>query len=375
MLEIPLDSTGSAIAFHPEGSRLVAADEDGNVSLWDISSLKARTHAIEFTEFVQEARFTPSGEYLIVNADDYNVWKFPAEQVGQIHDGTQGQTILTAESLTYDTAISPDSSWVAVVELDTENAQKNRGTLVSMDGSTQFTLEHGGEVTGVEFTSDSEHVATSGVDGLVRFWSTSSGEPEFELDNSETVYSLAISPAGSLAAAGLDGRITLWDVDTKQSVTDLEQAGDIVSLAFSADGSLLTTGSSEGTILLWSVDGNRLTQLGSTLYMTSSPRFLSFSPDQGRLAGGDAANFAYLWDTRTVEEISRIPHGNAVTSVSFSPDGAQLFTVSRKVVRVWDLSAISFLPKDRLIETACSYLTGSLAEEKLAVCSNVSEDN
>ena len=97
--------------------------------------LNARSHTIEFTEFVQEARFTPSGEYLIVNADDFNVWKFPIDQVDQISDGTQGEIILTAQSLTYDTAISPDSEWVAVVELDTENAQKNRGTLVSVDGS------------------------------------------------------------------------------------------------------------------------------------------------------------------------------------------------------------------------------------------------
>ena len=150
------------------------------------------------------------------------------------------------------------------------------------------------------------------------------GEAEFELDNSEKVYSLAISPAGSLAAAGLDSRTAIWDVDTQQSVTDLDQAGDIVSLAFSADGSLLATGSSEGIVLLWSVDGNTLTQLDGTLYMAGSPRCLSFSPDQKWLAGGDATNFAYLWDTRTLQELARIPHGNAVTSVSFSPDGAKI---------------------------------------------------
>ncbi len=373
MLEIPLDSTGSAIAFNPERTRIVAADEDGNVSIWDISMLSARSHTIEFTEFVQEARFTPSGEYLIVNADDFNVWKFPAEQVGQISDGSQGEIILTAESLTYDTAISPDSEWVAVVELDTENAQKNRGTLVSVGGSIQYPLEHGGEVTGVEFTSDSEHVATSGVDGLIRFWSTSSGESAFELDNSEKVYALAISPAGSLAAAGLDSRTVIWDVDTRQSVTGLEQAGDIVSLAFSADGSLLATGSSEGIVLLWSVDGNTLTPLDGTLYMAGSPRYLSFSPDQEWLAGGDATNFAYLWDTRSLQEMARIPHGNAVTSVSFSPDGTQLYTVSRKVVRAWDLSAIPLLPSDRLIEIACSYLTSG-SDEELNICSNEAID-
>ena len=140
MLEIPLDVNGSAISFNQNADTIVAADENGNVSIWDISILKSRTGFIEFTEFVREARFTPSGEYLIVNADDYNVWKIPAEQVGQFTDGTKGDIILTAESLTYDTAISPDSNWVAVVELDTEDTQKNRGTLVSIDGDVQYPL-------------------------------------------------------------------------------------------------------------------------------------------------------------------------------------------------------------------------------------------
>ena len=156
-------------------------------------------------------------------------------------------------------------------------------------------------------------------------------------------------------------------------MTDLEQAGDIASLAFSADGSLLATGSSEGIVLLWRVDGNTLTQLDGTLYMAGSPRFLSFSPDQNWLAGGDATNFAYLWDTRSLQELARIPHGNAVTSVSFSPDGTQLYTVSRKVVRAWDLSAIPLLPSDRLIEIACSYLARG-SDEELNICSNEAID-
>jgi WD40 repeat protein len=374
ILEIPLDSTGSAISFNPDRTRIVAADEDGNLSIWDISALSARSQTIEFTEFVQQARFTPSGELLIVNADDFNVWKFPADQVHEIHDTTQGEVILTAESLTYDMAISPDSQWVAVVELDTENAQKNRGTLVRVDGSNPMPLLHGGEVTGVEFSSDGRLVATSGVDGFIRLWSTSSGQPAFTLDNSETIYSLAVSPAGSLAAAGLDGRTAVWDLETRQPLTDLAQAGDIVSLAFSADGSLLATGSSEGSILLWSVEGTNLTQIEGMLLMAGSPRDLSFSPDRAWLAGGDATNFAYLWDLKKVQEIARIPHGNAVTSVSFSPDGTQLLTVSRKVVRVWDLSALSLLPSEKLVEIACSYLDGNDSDELQNVCSTVPDD-
>ena len=110
-LEFPLDANGSAISFNKDGTRIVAADEDGNVSIWDTSMLKARLGYIEFPEFVRHARFTPTGELLVVNADDYNVWALPGDRINEINNGTEGRVILSTESLTYETAISPDSKW------------------------------------------------------------------------------------------------------------------------------------------------------------------------------------------------------------------------------------------------------------------------
>lgn len=385
LLEIPLDSTGSAISFNQDATRLVAADEDGNIGLWDISFLKARTSYIAFTEFVREVRFTPSGEFLIVNSDDFNVRRIPADQFDQFQDGTAGEVILTTESLSYDTAISPDSQWVAVVELDTENAQKNQGTLISIDGQTSFTLKHGGEVTGVAFTNDSKLVATSGVDGSIRFWDVKTGQQQFHLDNGELVYSLAISPAGTYVAAGLDGKIKLWNLDTREPVIDLAQVGDIGRLAFNADGTLLATGSGEGTVMIWKAAGSSFEQAGNSLRVNGSPRALAFSSDSKLLAGGGSTSFAYVWDVETMQEMARIAHGNPVTSVSFSPDGEELLTVSRKVVRVWDLNSIQLVPRSDLISFACSHLVSNLSreawslffgeEEYRPICADVPEEN
>jgi len=90
---------------------------------------------------------------------------------------------------------------------------------------------------------------------------------------------------------------------------------------------------------------------------------LAFSPDNKWLAGGGSTSYAYLWDTNSAQEMARIPHGNPITSVSFSPDGTQLFTVSRKVVRIWDIYAIPLVSKDELISHACSYLVTNLSME------------
>ena len=366
VLEIPLSANGSAIAFNQDGTRIVAADEDGNISIWDISQLKARIAYIEFTEFVREARFTPSGESLIINADDFNIWKIPADQIDHFMNGTKGEKILTARSLTYETAISPDSQWVAAVELDTEDTQNNRGTLVSTDGGMAIPLEHGGEVTDVGFTNDSKLVTTSGADGRIVFWDVQSGERQFEINNLEPVISTAISPNGTMIAAGLHDKIKIWDFSAKEEVSpELMQQGDIVSVVFSPDGSMLATGSSDGSVILWKADGNTFTQMGATIIITGARRMLlAFSPDSKWLAGG-SLGFAYLWDTATVQEFARIPHGsNPVTSVSFTNGGTQFLTVSRKIVRIWDVAAIPQVFDDQLIEFACSHLTFNLGQDE-----------
>ena len=362
MLEFPLEANGSAVSFNQDATRIVAADEDGNISIWDISMLSTRLGYMAFPEFVHEARLTPSGEYLVVNADDYHIWKIPAEQIGQITDGTQGQAIYTARSLTYDTVISPDSKWVAAMEYDSTREENNRAVLISLDGSKVFPLEHGGQVTGIAFDKDSKLVATTGPNAFVSFWDVETGEKQTqEFKHDGVVYSLAMSPTDTLAAVGLRGKIVIWDVSTGEPIAEVAQSGDIIRLAFSQDGKWLASASSEGAIFIWNVEDRSFTQHGNPLQTGGIPQTLAFGPGDQWLASGGTSGFAYLWDIATTQEMARIPHYDVVTGVSFSLDGSQLYTVSRKVVRIWDVASIRLVPKDQLIPFACSHLISNLS--------------
>jgi WD40 repeat protein len=363
ILEIPLDGNGAAISFNKDNSRIIVTDDTGNIDIWDVSALKSRVGYIKFTEFAREARFTPSSEFLIVNADDYNVWKIPAGKTGEIKNETKRESILTAESLTYNTAISPDSQWVAAVEFDTDDATKNRGMLVSIDGKNVRPLEQGGKLAAIGFTSDSKLVATAGaLDGLIVFWDVQTGIEKFNLENLGSLYSMAISPTGTFLAAGLHDSIKIWNWSTKETIASLDQTGDIVTVAISQDGKMLATGSSEGTIILWDINGNVFKQRGQTMNVSGPPRMLAFNPKGTLLAAGGSQGFAYLWDTAKTQEVARIPHGsNPVNSVTFSIDGTQLYTASRKVVRIWDVSLIHFVPKDELVQYACSHLVANFS--------------
>jgi WD40 repeat protein len=239
--------------------------------------------------------------------------------------------------------------------------------LVSLDGETQFPLPHRGEVTGIAFDADSKFVATAGLNGFISLWDTTNGEKQPSImDNSEPVYSLAFSPKGKLAAAGLHNKTKIWDLTTHEPLRDLTQKGDIISVIFSQDGNWLATGSAEGTVLLWRVEGASFNQRGGPLRLNGRPQILSFSPDNRWLVGGSSSGFANLWDTATVQEVARIPHNDPVTGVSFSLDGLQLLTVSRKVVRIWNVAAIPLIPQDQLITSACSHLTNNLSQDNWA---------
>ncbi|MFT3893801.1 MAG: TIR domain-containing protein [Anaerolineales bacterium] len=364
MIQFALGGHGSAIAFNQDATRIVAGNENGDVSIWDISSLANRIANIEFPEFAHEARFSPSGEYLIVNTDDYKIWSIPAKDIIQVKDGTKGSPILTAVSLTYSTAISPNSKWIAAVEFDSSNAQNNQGILVSSDGKTKFQLRHGGEVSGVSFSSDSKLVATSGINGLITFWNVSDGEKQFDLNNGERFHSLGISPIQNLAVAGLHDKIFIWDIVTQKQISELSQKGDIDSLAFSNDGKWFASGSSEGSIRLWKVDGDAFSPVGEQIPLNGEPLFLTFSPDNHWLAGGSSLGYAHLWDIATGQEMNRIYHSDQVTSVAFSPDSPLLLTVSRKVVRIWNITALPMISTDKLIPYACSHLISNLSKDE-----------
>ncbi len=269
----------------------------------------------------------------------------------------QGNAIISANALTYDLAISPDSKWVVTGERD-----NRRAILYNLETEQTTQLNHGARVLGVAFNPDNSFIATSGENAMVTVWDVNSGEKEFDLENPSSVLSIAYQPGGTHLAAGLHNGIMIWDTETQEQVRTLLQAGDINAVAYSHDGTLLATASSEGTIRIWDATENYSEQ--SLLRMNGQALTLTFSPDDRWLAAGGTSTFAYLWDISLGEEVSRLPHSEAVSSVSFSEDGKLLATVSRKVVQFWDIPALPLVPRSELIEVACSHLTANISESE-----------
>ena len=361
MMQIPLAAEGAGLAFNADSTRIAVGDQKGNLSLWDTSYLQARLNSIEFPEYVHEALFSPSGEWLIANTDEKLVWQFPANQVQEITSTEQGTSIISAEMLTYDLDISPDSNWVAVGERD-----KERAILYNLETAESTVLDHGAKVLGVAFNQDSSLVATSGENSRVTIWNLGTGKRKFDFENPSTVFSVAFQPNGTHLVAGMQNKAIVWDIETQEQVLGLLQAGEIDKVAYSDDGIWLATASSDGTVYVWNAEAN-YSEEPIILHLNGQPLALDFSPDNRWLAAGGSSTFAYLWDISLGEEVSRLPHSEAVTSVSFSSDGKLLATVSRKTVQFWDVPALPLVSTSELITVACSHLTANISESEWEV--------
>jgi WD40 repeat protein len=374
MLEIPTEGIGISMYPSKDGTRLYTVDDLGNIHIWDISKLTARTAVVKFSDFAHEAVFNSTGEWLLVNTDDSHAWRIKTDELPGIGPdvlgNTVGASIFKVPSLTYEMAISPNSKWVAAVEYDETFDENNHVVLTNLASHEQTNLNNEGvEVTGVAFTPDSKTLISSAVNSKIYFWDVETGKVLFNLENPQPVDSVAVSPSGKWVAAGLDSGMVVWDLTTKTQVMKWDEPVGAVSVAFSKDGNWLAIGGDDNDVYLWKIQNGTFTPADDSLPANGTVNTIAFSPDGRWIVGGDSASLVYIWDLSTLDELTRIPHPDEVTSVSFSPDGKELVTVARKTVQMWDISKLSLIKKDDLITTACSHLLYNLDETEWEIVS------
>jgi WD40 repeat protein/transcriptional regulator with XRE-family HTH domain len=204
---------------------------------------------------------------------------------------------------------------------------------------------HTTSVLSVEFSPNSQILASGNFDGSVQLWNVATGRPighplTGHLGPLDSAYSVAFSPDGNTVASGNDyGTVLLWNVATGRQIGRLfiahhtTHSYSFMSVAFSPDGKTLAAINNNGSsVLLWNVATGR--PIGHT-----GAGFVAFSPDGKTAASVSADGTLRLSDVATGRPTGHPLHTGFVFPVAFGPEDKTLATADiNGTVQLWDVA-------------------------------------
>jgi uncharacterized caspase-like protein len=159
--------------------------------------------------------------------------------------------------------------------------------------------------------------------------------------HSERVTAVTFSPDGmTLASGSWDGTVKLWDVQGGEEKKTLRvNGGHVCSIAFGPDSRILATGSEDCMVKLWDTHTGELKR--TLKGHIEEVWWVAFSPDGKTLASGSMDSTVKTWDVATGKGKRTLSgHLGSVLVVAFSPDGKTLASGSSDgTVRLWEVNA------------------------------------
>ncbi|MCM2371887.1 WD40 domain-containing protein [Aporhodopirellula aestuarii] len=391
--EIPLvglghDSFVNAVAWSPDGERIISGGEDQTVRVWDSTSGRELETLRPHRGGVETLAFNHDGTRLASGGKEGSIAVFDmqrdsaafilSESVGEVTRvcwSPDGSQLLTGH---HDRWIEPH--FVALLWRGDQPGIVKRFPPLSLppiplgwsrlgnqllwpESASKLTFtdpESGTKVGGFEATNKKTIVAVSNdpsgsklaiaADDEIYVMDAASGEVLTQFrPHSAAIRDLNWSPDGHWIAAGSsDSNITISDSVSGQLRWRLSGHSDGVgSVTWSVDGQRLASGGDDRTIRIWDVQtGEQLRSLRGHSQMVSNVRW---HPDGNRLASADFDGTIKLWDTDLWREVLSLrAHVGGVNSLQWSPDGRRLASGSSDhTVTVWQAAGIDAAKSER----------------------------
>jgi WD40 repeat protein len=241
----------NAVSFSPDGEWLAGAGRDGNITLWNIAEGAIRHTLSGHVGEVESVAFSPDGARLASSGGQEG--KTGEVKVWEVDSGKALWSSSLKDRAAYNVA------WLS-------------------DGATLVTAAYG----------DGEGV---------QLWDATNGKVKRTLSAAETrrpVWSVAVSPDGTLiAAVGTDG-LRLWDANAARLVwkSAPEYNGFPTSIQFAPDGKTLVTCGFDGRLQIWAFGAFGVLRPAATLLTLAvdAPAAIAFTPEGFYVAAPEAAS-------------------------------------------------------------------------------------
>lgn len=306
------------IRFTPDNQRIIAAGEDGTLSFWPPPGKPAEPAWNPAAGPINGLAVSPDGTRLATahRTGQVRVWDFPGKHPVAELKGHR-QSVFRA-------AFSADGHYLASGSKDATL----RVWRLPDGAELQVPNEDHGYVTDVRFhPRDPNQLATSHNDRTVQQWRISAAG-KVELVRrlrgfSQTVSTLAYSRDGAFLAAGsYDRTVRVWNVETGQLATSRSTYIDCVrSIAFDRAGQLFT-GTKDGQIERWSLDGSDRTL--SIRGHDGPLSGLAFLHGNKAIASSGLDGAVRIWDVEDAAQLAQWQvAGEWVVALACAPDRTQ----------------------------------------------------
>ncbi|WP_088243513.1 eIF2A-related protein [Calothrix rhizosoleniae] len=341
-----------SVAFSPDRQRIVSGSNDRKLKLWDLKGNQIASFRAHDAGGVKSVAFSPDGQRIVSGSWDSTIrlWDLKGNPIGEPFQGHNGPVLSVAWNPDGQHIISSSSDkTLRIWDVDDDLSKSFQG--------------HDGQIFSVAFTPDGLNIITGGEDGMVRMWDLNGNQVSKPfIADKKGVKSIDISPNGKfIVTGGEDSIVRLWDLNGNpvgkpflghqigRPFQDVDCRG-VSSVVFSPDSKQIASGSSDGTVRLWDLQGDRLHppfQIATEfqVYNKSLQSYkhlicsVVFSPDGQFIAVASEDKTIGIWDLKG-DPVSKTfkGHSSAVRSVKFSPDGQLLLSGSSdKTLRLWDL--------------------------------------
>ncbi|MFK7744836.1 MAG: toll/interleukin-1 receptor domain-containing protein [Roseobacter sp.] len=366
-----------AVGFHPDGDRIVSADDKGSLRFWSADGTSLGAPWSGHLDMVQELSVHPAGAFVVTVGPDglqRTAWDGtpirPAlPQSDQIDSNTQFDSVAISPDGRYIVA-GADTGCVLIWDMQTPQRQPigldawqstytdapiieslafhpsgaffasgdDYGTITiwTLDGRRADAYNaHHAIINDIEFTPDGEYLISASADQTLASWLfEATQEDAYEVENctlpDDDWVQEAADDATQFEVESDANDIGFAPMRNPERLF-LGHDNEILSLAISPHGNLIASSGEDRTVRLWNLHGKPISR---PLVGHAGPIFdVAFSPDGTTLASASSDLSVRLWDLPP----AITAYENGIYHVAVSPDGQNIATVDDLLqVRLWD---------------------------------------
>ncbi|MBW7880651.1 MAG: TIR domain-containing protein [Anaerolineae bacterium] len=335
-----------AVAYADDGRLVISAGADGQLLVWDTATTTLlRSFTVPGTGEFTSLAVSADGDQVLsggasAGAAFLRLWDVTSAAIMIDMPGHTGRAVAV---------FRPDGRTILSGgrDDDPENPDDDQqgNNLRVFDIATGRTVQqltgHTNLVGAVDVSPDGRYAVSGSFDNTVRVWDIAAGTGIQVGTHTNQVIGVRFTPDGyAVIAVSRGGQIMMWHANGDGLIRQfIDPAGDITSvqaLALSADGSLLLTGGDESIVRLWDVATGDL--LETVTIEDRAVRALGFHPDGTHFVVGSVNGSLTLWSTDGDSTGRLTGHSRAIITAEYTPDGMHVLSTSFDgTLRVWDI--------------------------------------